>query len=152
MEALHNDSPKVFTLQSKEINSNWHWIEPFLERVRDAPWNVLDVRLALVRKEAQLWVLASDVPLGIVITRLGKCGDTQTGLVWIAAGEQLADGLDMYHEHIEPWFIEKGCDLVEIIGRKGWKAAFPDFEEKAVVLVKRFTDEQKFRHTDQHYH
>lgn len=132
----------IGTFLSSEIEANWHLIEPFLIRVRqkwNPGWEVADVKSALLKKEAQCWFVADGEKVsGVWITRLGRCGDTPTGLVWIACGEPLATGLELF-EHTEQWFREKGCKFVEIVGRRGWSKVLPGYTERGVVLVKELS-------------
>jgi hypothetical protein len=128
---------EVFTLQSYEIDQNWGWICGYLETVDDAPWEPEDVRDDLLNERAQLWsVHAGGHPLGVVITKLGKVGETPCGNIWIAAGSALADGLKLLSDHIEPWFKAKGCKFVEVGGRKGWGKVLPDYRETGRIFVK----------------
>lgn len=152
MEALQSDSPSVFTLQSSEINDNWHWIEPFLRRIEDPGWDALDVRRELLNGKAQLWGMADPIPTAIWITRIENSYSRRWGLLWIAAGDSLAEGLELYREHTEPWLMSQGCEFVEVAGRKGWAKVLPDYEQSAVVLVKRFKDEQIVKSTNHDHH
>ncbi len=126
-------SAEVFTLQSHEIVLNWHWIEQLLARVERPDWTADEVRSELEHARAQLWGLQeSGAAFGIWITRI----EGQRGLLWIAAGERLEDGLRLFREHTVPWLKEKGCKYVQVFGRRGWKKAMPDFEEVGTILRK----------------
>jgi hypothetical protein len=59
------------------------------------------------------------------------------GLVWIAAGSGLGDGLPLFLSETEPWFKSMGCRYVKIVGRKGWKKRLPGYIEHAVELRKQ---------------
>lgn len=132
--------PSVFTLQSSEINENWWWIGGFLAEVKEPGWTAMDVRRALVRQQAQLWgVSDGEKPVGVWITKVERSNETPWGLVWIAAGEGLEQGLKLFREHTEPWFREKGCKYIQIFGRKGWKKVLPDYEDRGVILTKELT-------------
>lgn len=129
---------KIFTIQPYEIADNWGWIESFLERVEEPVWGVDDVRSALENCEAQLWGFGEDgKPLGIVVTRLGKIGETPSGLVWLAAGDRIECFVDVLRNYIEPWMREKGCKVVEINGRRGWKKILPDYTERTTVFARK---------------
>ena len=119
---------RFFTLQAEEIDKNWDWIEPLLLRIDDAVWTTEEVRQALKANEAQLWAFGDD-PRGIVVTRLGKIGQTPSGLIWLAAGESIEAFTYFLRTYIEPWFRSKGCRTVEIVGRRGWKKFLPDYSE-----------------------
>ena len=126
-------SAEVWTLQSFEIDEHWFWIERLLKRVENPPWSLRDVRLDLNAAQAQAWVLGDRA--GVVITRIENFHDTRWGLIWIAAGEGIEHAPSVL-EPIEAWFKSMGCSRVEISGRKGWERILPDYDFKAVVLVK----------------
>ena len=107
-----------------------------METVESPGWGREDVRLALKNREAQLWgAREGDSIVGIWVTRIENSYTKRWGLVWITAGVGL-DNVGLYRSHIEPWFKEMGCEFVEIVGRKGWKRIFPDYDEKGLILVK----------------
>lgn len=130
-------SASVFTLQSHEIDDHWFWIERLLMRIEGAPWKPEHVRSDLKVAKAQAWVLGDSrsTPVGIVITRIENVHDERFGLLWIAAGEGI-ERAPLMLDAIEPWFKQMGCTRSEIIGRRGWERALPDYEFKSVLLAK----------------
>lgn len=127
----------VFTLQPHQIAEQWYWIEPILRRVEDPVWGCEDVLMALTQSHAQLWGFSErGVTQGIVVTRLGTIGDTPSGLIWIAAGENIGGFIELLRSHIEPWMRSKRCRVVEINGRRGWKKLLPDYTERTTVFAK----------------
>lgn len=127
----------VFTLQPHEIEANWHWVEPMLRRVEDPVWEAEDVCSLLKERQAQLWGFSENgEPQGVVVTRLGKIGDTPSGVVWIAAGENVDGFVELLEEHLEPWFRSKHCRWIEINGRRGWKKVLPEYTERSTVFAK----------------
>lgn len=127
-------SAEVFTLLSYDIADNWRWIELFLKRVKRPDWACESVRAELEAARAQLWGMREgEKPLGIWITRI----EGDRGLLWIAAGERLEEGLRLFNEHTAPWLKAKGCKYVQIIGRHGWKRVLPDYEDVGIVLERR---------------
>jgi hypothetical protein len=75
-------------------------------------------------------------PIAIWVTKIETTPTAVRGLLWIAAGEPLNEGLALFREHTEPWLKEKGCTFIEIVGRRGWGKVLPDYEETATVFVK----------------
>lgn len=127
----------VFTLQAWEIAEQWYWIEPILARVEDPVWGCEDVLTALTESKAQLWGFSENgVTQGLVVTRLGKIGDTPSGLIWIAAGENVGNFIEILRSKIEPWFRSKGCKWAEINGRRAWGRLLPDYTERTTVFAK----------------
>lgn len=129
----------VFTLQSHEIASHWNLIEPFLRRIKKSDWTCEEVKAELEAARAQLWGFHAEAHvIGILITKLEETSAGLRGLLWIAAGEPLEAGLQIYRAHIEPWLKAKGCKYAQILGRKGWARVLPDYENVGVVLIKEF--------------
>lgn len=98
-----------------------------------------DAKHALETQEAQCWGFISpdrDVPNGVVLTRLGKIGETPSGLIWMAAGEPLEAFVSLLRTHIEPWMREQGCRVIEINGRRGWKRVLDDYSERSTTFAK----------------
>lgn len=131
---------EVFTLYSYEISDNWHLIEPFLRRVEAPDWTLEGVKAELESARSQLWGAADEQRIrGVWITRLETFFDTKFGLVWIAAGDPLEAGLELYRKHTEPWFKAQGCAFVQIVGRAGWLKALPDYRETARIFRKELS-------------
>lgn len=108
-----------------------------LREVDEPVWGSEDVLAALLKSEAQVWGFAENgTPKGVVVTRIGKIGDTPSGLIWIASGERIPAFVELLKEHIEPWFRSQGCKWSEINGRRGWKKVLPDYTERTTVFAK----------------
>ena len=136
-----SDDVHYFTLQPSEIDQHWSWIEPLLKTIDEAVWTTAEVRDALKSSEAQLWAFGDD-PRGIVVTRLGKIGNTPSGLIWLAAGKSVEAFTHFLRAYIEPWFQSRGCRVVEIVGRRGWKKFLPDYRElPQTTFAKELLDE-----------
>ncbi len=127
-----------FTLQSGEVKKAWPRIEPFLNVIGNNLWPNEVVLEELKAAKAQLWGFfdVSGTISGIVITRFGAIGNRKAGTVWIASGRPMEAGIELLERCITPWFIEQGCDLIEVNGRKGWGRALEGYREVSRVFVK----------------
>jgi hypothetical protein len=123
----------IFTFQNHEIESHWDEIEPFLE-FGCIEWTPEFVKQELMAARAQLWCIGETGIEGIVITRINKSPHTW-GLIWIASGRGLKEGMQMLIEHIEPWLWAMGCEFIQIVGRDGWKV-LPGYKPGPRVFVK----------------
>lgn len=130
---------ELFVVPRDQIAIAWPEIERCISRVENRSWELEDVVGELLAGRAQAWGLRDQQILGFWITRIESTYAHKFGLVWIAAGDALTEGLKLYREVIEPWFWDQGCEWIEINGRKGWRRVLPDYEETSVVLVKRRT-------------
>lgn len=127
----------VFTLQSYQINDWWPHIEPFLSRVERPDWTPEGVRAELEQSMAQFWGMADDSRLlAVWITKVQETSRGKRGLLWIAAGSELHDGLALFRLHTEPWLKAQGCRSIQILGRKGWQRVLPDYDDVGIVLEK----------------
>ena len=128
---------EVFALQSYDIAPNWHLIEPLLKRVEVKDWTPEFVKGELEQAKAQLWGFQDHVRLrGVWITMLEETGRGRRGLLWIAAGEGLEEGLRLFNEHTVPWLKQQGCKSIRVIGRKGWERVLSDFKNVGTILDK----------------
>jgi hypothetical protein len=121
----------IFTLRSNEIEDSWDEIRPFLN-FGSIEWTPEYVKSELVAARAQLWCLGGERIRGIVITQILNTPH-KWGLLWIASGRGLKEGMDMLLEHIEPWLWAQGCEFIQIAGRKGWKV-LPGYKPTGVEM------------------
>lgn len=131
----------VFALHSTQIDEWWPQIRPLVERceVRQVEWSANLVRVRLKEAEAQFWGVHDGTGklAGGCITQIERGVSGLIGRVWIASGNFKGDSVKIYRSIIEPWFVEKGCELIMIDGRKGWIRLLPDFDVVSVKLMKR---------------
>lgn len=127
---------ELFVVPREQVVDAWADIEKFLDRVEAPQWGPVDVFEQLLDGRAIAWGLRGDAVRGFWITRIEETSAHRFGLVWICAGAGLRDGLEAYRSTIEPWFWDKGCEWIEIIGRRGWSRVLPDYRECAVTLRK----------------
>jgi hypothetical protein len=120
----------IFTLKSYEIEDSWAEIEPFLE-FGCIEWTPEFVKEELMAARAQLWCLGDPIR-GIVITQILNTPH-RWGLLWIASGKGLEEGMQMLLEHIEPWLWKQGCEFIQIAGRRGWKV-LPGYKPRKVEM------------------
>lgn len=130
----------VFALLSSQIDDWWPVIRPLIERCegQQFEWSSNLVRVKLKEAEAQFWgVKEGDHVIGGFVTQLERGAGGLIGRVWIASGDLKDNGMEVFRNVIEPWFIENGCDLITFEGRKGWQKVLPDYEVQSIKMVKR---------------
>ncbi len=128
----------LFVVPRIQVREAWVEVRRCLDLVEGpTPWTPEDVLSDLEEGRAQAWgVRDQDRVYGFWITRIENTFSHRYGVVWITAGKGLDIGMPLYRGVIEPWFRERGCEWIEIHGRKGWKRVLPDYDEVAVVLRK----------------
>lgn len=131
-----------FVVPSNQVEAAWPDIARIVSRVTDLPWSLEDIKTELLERRAQAFgIREGNEVLGVVLTRIERTPSTTYGLIWIAAGSGLSAGMNMVRDYIEPWlFDEKGCEWIEIQGRKGWQKMMPDYEFAGITLRKRRGD------------
>jgi hypothetical protein len=121
----------IFTLQSHEIEDSWDEIKPLLN-FGCIEWTPEFVKQELIAARAQLWCIGDERIRGIVITQIMNTPHTW-GLLWIASGRGLKEGMQMLLDHIEPWLWSRGCEFIQIAGRTGWKV-LPGYKPTGVEM------------------
>lgn len=131
----------IVPIQSRDIDSVWARVLPHIERwlAEEGIWSPEGIRKELKAARAQLWCFVYGDIRGVWVTRIDKPDGHLTGLIWGCAGEFVEhkeEAITCFRA-IERWMKDKGCELIEIVGRGGWAKVFPDYERQAVVLRKR---------------
>lgn len=125
------------TLQSEQIESRWHEIEPFVKRVLnkiDLYYTIDYIKSSLLSAEMQLWTSLEGTQIkSICITQI-KIHPKYTYLDIVMHAGQLASVA--HFNQIEQWGKSQGCTKVQIVGRRGWKKALPDYKETSITLEK----------------
>lgn len=130
----------VFALQSTQIDEWWPVIAPIIERCQKTQfeWTSETVRERLKGADAQFWgVMEGNRVIGGFVTQIEIGAGGTIGRVWIVSGDLKDVGMAVYRNAIEPWFIERGCDLITLDGRKGWQKLLPDYDLHSVKLCKK---------------
>ena len=122
-----------YTLQSHEALERWGEIEPLLMRIESADAPMSLVKEHIRTRAAQVWCIGTPIEC-VWLTKIEHTPSGTYGALWLGAGDlRIAEAI---RTHSEPWFRRMGCKAVQIVGRRGWKKVFEDYEEKAVILVK----------------
>ena len=131
-------SAEAFVVPSDQIHAAWPQLAPIVSRVTDSPWSSDDVKDEIAGERAQCFGLRTcDEVVALIITRVEQTPTHRYGVVWLAAGDALHEGMQLYRDEIEPWlFFDQQCEWIELQGRKGWRKMLPDYKEPAVVLRK----------------
>ena len=131
----------IVPVLSRHIDLVWPQVLRHVERwlAEEGIWSPEGIRNELKAARAQLWCFVKDDVRGIWVTRIDKPDGKLVGLIWGCAGDfvEFKDESIECFGAIERWMKEKGCELIEIVGRGGWARVFPDYERQAVVLRKK---------------
>jgi len=129
---------RAFVVPGDQIDEAWPIIEGICSRVSERSWSLEDLYSDLSEGRAQAWgIRTQDEVRCILVTRVENTFSRRYGVLWIAAGSGIIDGMRLFREYIEPWFFEdQECEWIEIQGRRGWARLLQDYNESAVVLKK----------------
>lgn len=105
-------------VKASEIESIWHEVAPLIESALEhsnGKLTLSSIKRALKKKDMQLWVDGENIG----ITRIDDYPAKRVCTVMVGAGNDLTifeKGIKV----IEAWARAKGCDSIEVWGRKGW--------------------------------
>ena len=89
-----------------------------------------DVWQAIANKQAAFFPLEKSA----IVVEIVDYPQRATCRIWLAGGDK--EELIEAEKDICIWARERGCDSMEIIGRKGWERQLRDYKPTATVLVK----------------
>lgn len=89
-----------------------------------------DVWQAVTNKQAAFFPLEKSA----IVVEIVDYPQRATCRIWLAGGDM--EELIEAEKNICIWARERGCDSMEIIGRKGWERQLRDYKPTATVLVK----------------
>lgn len=128
----------AFVVPRDQLDAAWPTIAEIVSRVADVPWTLDDLHADLADGSAQAWGMRDEHAVRcVLVTRVENTHSRRYGVLWIAAGSGIVDGMQLFRDYIEPWFFDdQKCEWIEIQGRRGWARLLADYQERAVVLSK----------------
>ena len=112
-----------------ELERLAHHIEAALAYSGDTH-SLVDVVDAIKDGSAQFFPLENSA----IVTEVVDYPQKIVCRIWLAGGDM--EELIEAEKDICIWARERGCDSMEIIGRKGWERQLRDYKPTATVLVK----------------
>lgn len=111
----------------------WEAKKHLLAPALDGSYDLDDVWHEISEHRAQFWYL----PNSAVVTQILEFPRRKVFRVWLAGGD--LDELRFAMQECEGYAKSRGCDAIEIDGRKGWARVFPGFDKQRVTLAKEVT-------------
>lgn len=125
-----------------EDGSRWQEALPFVARIISKEWRgkfeVEDIETACAKGEFQCWAwIVGGRVLGILITRIMLYPRVKMLELLGLAGSSREDWLPSL-AIVEQWGRDRGCKLMEAVGRSGWEVIMGPhgFRKIAVVIAK----------------
>lgn len=133
-----SESVRIFCVDPKVVAKIWPHVRPFLERAFD---HSSDSTIEATEKDVLsgasfLWVAWDGKIIAAATTVLLKTPRHKICLVTSAGGI----GTKLWGQFmpmVEKYAVKEGCDLVRIVGRKGWVRVLRGYEQPWIVLEKR---------------
>lgn len=123
---------------SSQIDDVWQNVADFiskgLERGGDGDWVLDDVKTGLANRDMQLWVAHGDQGniVGAVVTQILNYPRFKSCLILSAGGANVLEARQFVVQRIAEWAKNLGCTKMELLGRKGWERALPDWRVTGV--------------------
>ena len=130
---------KVVQIPVEHVDEVWPLAAPMLQKAIDRGGEVpLNRMLAsILKKERQLWFIWSEKLEGVLVTELYETAQGRVANLVSLGGAGMKHWLHLI-DTIEKWARSQDCVGMEIIGRKGWARALPDYHVTRYVLNKWF--------------
>lgn len=129
---------ELVQIPADEVDGVWNLAEPILSAVIRRGGDIQNeaMKQSLISKARQLWFVWSDHLHGLVVTEIAETPRGKIANIVALGGTDLKSWIHL-SEHLEIWARNEGCRAMEIIGRKGWARALPDYDVTQYVLTKR---------------
>ncbi len=132
-------SAKAICVDPKKVDLIWpevsYWIKRAMER---GDLGTFDrVEDDVLNGHALLWLALvwPDIE-GVAVTQIGRTEKSKVCTIIACGGRHMSRWLSAIAP-IEQYAREQGCDVVRILGRKGWLRALKDYRAPKVVLEKK---------------
>jgi hypothetical protein len=89
-----------------------------------------DVWQAITNKQAAFFPYEKSA----IVVEIVDYPQRATCRIWLAGGDM--DELLEAEKELRVWAKERGCESMEIIGRKGWERVLTEYKSSAVILTK----------------
>ena len=120
-------------LQSSQIKNYWEFVLPYLIDVQDVfeeTFTLEELKEELQNKISQLWLAVEDFNiLAVGITKILKKNNKNSLFFSTCAGENI-DSWEHLMQDIINFAIEKNCEEIKFIGRRGWKRKLARYNYK----------------------
>lgn len=130
---------EAICVDPKEVGKLWPHVAPWIKRAmeRGDLGTFAAVEADVMAGHALLWLVwqAPDIKAAAV-TQISRSERSKVCMIVACGGEGITLWLPLIGK-IEAYARDEGCDLVRILGRKGWTRVLKDYRAPSVVLEKR---------------
>lgn len=129
---------EVVCVDPKQIGPFWEraapWIKSAMERGDLGTF--IDVEQDVLTGGALLWLIwEAPIVLGATVTQIITQDDRKICMIVACGGEDAQSWVHLISK-IETYAKTEGCELMRIIGRRGWIKILPDYRESRTILEK----------------
>lgn len=129
---------EAYRIPPESYMGYWPDIERELDRLPhlwDTHWTKDSLYEGGVGGRFQVWGFGPQNALNVIVfTQIAEYPAARVLQVFLAFGNSLESALPVMEAAFEKFAKVTGCQLCEIIGRKGWARKLPRFKEHRVIL------------------
>lgn len=133
-----SQSAKAIFIPHKNIASFWDKAAPWIKNAmeRGDMGTFATVQADVFSGHASLWLVWDEpVVLGAAVTQIIEQDNRLICMIVACGGEDAGSWVHLIAE-IEKYAKAHECELMRIVGRKGWMRVLPDYKESRVILEK----------------
>lgn len=99
-----------------------------------------DIELALKEKRMQLWAIHDGEIRCVFVTQIVSYKKNKSVRIITVTGIDHQSWLKLGCDTLTQWGKENGCNMMEMLGRKGWEKSLKKegFEEPEIFMTKHF--------------
>lgn len=105
------------------------------EKRGDGLWRTEDYERAVRGARMQLWIVKAEMILAAILTEIVVEPRGKKLRVLMLHGRERRRWLHLLGQ-LEEWARGIGCDLVEVVGRRGWQRELPGYRFKCMTMEK----------------
>jgi len=125
----------IFQVPYWDVASVWPRVSGCMQKAlaRQSEWRLPDILEQLTNQRMQLWVVPWKIA---VVTQVQTYPGARICMLILCGGEGLEENKYLLAE-IEKWACSLGCDEMRLMGRRGWRRIYPEYEQIATVMRRK---------------
>lgn len=120
------------------VDKIWPMVEGMLRQaMENGGGDFADIEGSVLGGQKLLWLAVDEVRIwAAAVTGLHGESGRKFAVIWACGGHEKSRWLSLKDE-LEKYAKAEGCESIQVIGRKGWARALPDYKLMKIVLEKR---------------
>lgn len=132
---LFHVEPKLVFIPAWEIDDRWADVAPHLARplARQSAMTLESLQASLLRGEMLLWEIPGKAAF---VTQLQQFPAERICVIILCGGDGLREWQDAAWRGLTRYARKAGCSCLQIVGRRGWTRAVPEFQPTGEVILR----------------